>query len=131
MKGAMRCRDAPSRDAAAKRDFVNCSGTLSRTGKDAKLKNRKWVLAKRPDSDVGDDELELQEEILPDLVDGQILVRNIYLSLDPTNRIWMSDREQYLPPVELGNTMRGNTIGVVEHSRSDRFKQGDIVSVGD
>lgn len=93
--------------------------------------NRKWVLKQRPSESVSGEELDLVEAPVEDLRVGQILVRNIFLSLDPTNRIWMSDREQYLPPVRIGDTMRGNTIGVVEHSKSDRFKAGDLVNLGD
>jgi NADPH-dependent curcumin reductase CurA len=90
-------------------------------------KNGKWVLRHRPQAALADSDLEWIEESLPDLADGELLVRNIYLSLDPTNRVWMSDREQYLPPVGIGDVMRGTTVGVVEQSRSDRFAPGDIV----
>lgn len=93
--------------------------------------NRKWVLRQRPSASVSGEELELVDAPVADLAEDQLLIRNIYLSLDPTNRVWMSDREQYLPPVAIGDTMRGNTIGVVEHSRSDRFEPGDLVMVGD
>ncbi|WP_176593650.1 NADP-dependent oxidoreductase [Sphingobium sp. EM0848] len=90
-------------------------------------KNGKWVLRHRPQAALVETDLDWVQEALPELRDGELLVRNIYLSLDPTNRIWMSDREQYLPPVQIGDTMRGTTIGVVEQSRSDRFAPGDIV----
>ena len=89
--------------------------------------NRRWVLKSRPQGDIDASNLELQEAPLRPLAEGEVLCRNIYLSLDPTNRIWMSDRDQYLPPVEIGQVMRGGTIGVVEQSRSDRIKVGDIV----
>ena len=89
--------------------------------------NGKWVLRHRPAAAIAENDLEWVEETLPDLRDGQLLVRNIYLSLDPTNRMWMSDREQYLPPVRIGDVMRGITVGVVEQSKSERFAVGDIV----
>ena len=89
--------------------------------------NRRWVLKSRPAGDIEASNLELQESPLRDLADGEVLCRNVYLSLDPTNRIWMSDRDQYLPPVEIGQVMRGGTIGVVERSRSELIKVGDIV----
>jgi NADPH-dependent curcumin reductase CurA len=91
---------------------------------------RRWVLARRPAGEIKPGDLELVEEPAPDLADGEVLVRNVYLSLDPTNRIWMSDREQYMPPVEIGATMRGGGIGIVERSRSDRFSQGQVVNPG-
>lgn len=71
--------------------------------------------------------MELRETPMRELREGEILVRNLYLSLDPTNRIWMSDRDQYLPPVRIGDVMRGTTVGVVEASRSSGFAEGDVV----
>ena len=92
--------------------------------------NKRWVLKRRPQGEIKPGDLELVEEQIPDLADGEVLVRTVYLSLDPTNRIWMSDQDQYLPPVQIGDTMRGGVLGVVEQSRSDRFKQGDVVNPG-
>lgn len=92
------------------------------------LRNRQWVLRQRPKGLIQEGDLELVETLVPDLKDAEVLVRTIYLSLDPTNRTWMNDSEGYLPPVGLGEVMRGLTLGVVEQSRSERFKQGDIVT---
>lgn len=92
--------------------------------------NRRWVLKNRPVGAITPDVLELESVPLPELAEGQVLVRNVWLSLDPTNRIWMSDREQYLPPVELGAVMRGGTLGVVEESRDPNFTPGMLVSPG-
>ncbi|MDZ4068755.1 MAG: NADP-dependent oxidoreductase [Tabrizicola sp.] len=89
--------------------------------------NRSWRLEHRPGAAVAPDDLVLLETPVRDLADGEVLVRNLYLSLDPTNRLWMSDREQYLPPVGIGEIMRGSTIGVVEQSLSDRLAVGDLV----
>ncbi len=91
------------------------------------LENRRWVLRKRPEAEITAEQLKLVTEPVPELREDQVLIRNIYLSLDPTHRLWMSDREQYLPPVQVGDVMRGGTVGVVEQSRSDRFTTGDIV----
>jgi NADPH-dependent curcumin reductase CurA len=91
---------------------------------------KRWVLKRRPLGEIQPGDLELVEEPIADLADGEVLVRTVYLSLDPTNRIWMSDQDQYLPPVQIGETMRGGGIGVVERSRSERFKQGDVVNPG-
>jgi NADPH-dependent curcumin reductase CurA len=90
----------------------------------------RWVLRRRPLGEIRAGDLELETAPIGDLADGEVLIRTLYLSLDPTNRIWMSDQDQYLPPVQIGETMRGGGIGVVERSRSDRFKQGDIVNMG-
>jgi NADPH-dependent curcumin reductase CurA len=92
--------------------------------------NRQWLLRQRPKGEIGPDDLEFVTTPVASLQDGQVLVRNLYLSLDPTNRIWMSDQDQYLPPVALGDVMRGGTIGVVAESRSDRFEVGTIVNPG-
>ena len=91
---------------------------------------KRWVLRSRPVGDIKPGDLELIEEPIRDLEDGEVLVRTLYLSLDPTNRIWMSDQDQYMPPVQIGDTMRGGSLGVVAQSRSDRFKQGDVVNTG-
>jgi NADPH-dependent curcumin reductase CurA len=93
--------------------------------------NQKWVLKHRPQHQVTAGDLVLVEAPVADLQDGEILVRNLFLSLDPTNRIWISDREQYLPPVAIGDVMRGVTLGVVEETRSQRFAEGDLVMPAD
>ncbi|MCV7193092.1 NADP-dependent oxidoreductase [Mycolicibacterium brumae] len=90
--------------------------------------NSGWVLGRRPD---GADDLELSDLPVPELGEDQILVRNVYLSIDPTNRVWLSDREQYLPPVGVGEVVRGVTVGVVEESASQRFVPGDAVVLGE
>jgi NADPH-dependent curcumin reductase CurA len=90
--------------------------------------NRQWRLASRPVGDIKESDFEYREEAIPHPEDGEILVRSIYLSLDPTNRIWMSDRPQYMPPVELGEVMRGLVVGVVEESKNPNFQPGDLVS---
>jgi hypothetical protein len=59
---------------------------------------------------------------------GEILVRNLFLSLDPAMRGWMNEGKSYVPPVPLGEVMRGGAIGAVVHSRNDKFARGDLVS---
>ncbi len=92
--------------------------------------NQQWILRRRPVGAIEPGDLEFVERPTPTLGDGQVLVRNVYLSLDPTNRIWMSDMDQYMPPVEIGDVMRGGGIGVVEESRSARFAPGAVVNTG-
>ena len=91
-------------------------------------KNRQWVLKNRPFGDLKDGDLEMVDAPIGSPGDGEVLIRTIYLSLDPTNRTWMNDSEGYLPPVQIGAVMRGLSLGVVEQSRSDRFAVGDIVT---
>lgn len=90
--------------------------------------SRQWVLRRRPQGLIQDGDLELVEAVVPEVKDGQVRLRTLYLSLDPTNRTWMNDTAGYLPPVGLGEVMRGLTLGVVEESRSDRFAVGDLVT---
>ncbi len=91
--------------------------------------NRKvWRLRKRPDGDIADSDLEFVTEAMPVCGEGQVLIAVDYLSLDPTNRIWMSDMEQYMPPVGIDDPMRGGVAGRVVESRNDSFPVGTVVS---
>ncbi len=85
-----------------------------------------WRLARRPVGDIADGDLVYGNEALPELHDGQFSLRVTYLSLDPTNRIWMSDQEQYMPPVEVGAPMRGGVCGRVVDSRKAGVNPGDL-----
>jgi NADPH-dependent curcumin reductase len=90
--------------------------------------NRVWRLRKRPVGKITDDVLSFEEESILEPNDGELLFRLNYLSLDPTNRVWMSDMDQYMPPVELGAPMRGGVCGTVVKSRHSDYKEGSIVS---
>jgi NADPH-dependent curcumin reductase len=90
--------------------------------------NRQWILKRRPTGEIKPGDLELVTRPLPEPGPGQFRTRTIYLSLDPTNRIWMSDMDQYMPPVGLGDVMRGGTLSVIEASNHPDFADGDIVS---
>ncbi|HEY1077893.1 MAG TPA: NADP-dependent oxidoreductase [Fontimonas sp.] len=89
---------------------------------------RSWILQKRPLADIEDDTLVLTPQVLPALRDGEFLLRTILLSLDASNRIWMSDRDSYLPPVALGAAMRGVIVGEVMASRHPDFPPGCLAS---
>jgi hypothetical protein len=91
--------------------------------------NRVWRLRKRPVGEIADDVLSFeQDEPIPEPGEGQLLVRLNYLSLDPTNRGWMSDTPSYMPPVEIDAPMRGAVCGTVITSRHPDFSEGDRVS---
>jgi NADPH-dependent curcumin reductase CurA len=67
------------------------------------------------------------EEPVPELgADGEILVRNLVLSLDPTQRGWIA-RDTYLPAVKIGDVMRSGAAGRVVKSRSPKYAEGDLV----
>lgn len=87
-----------------------------------------WRLAKRPVGDIADGDLVYAREAMPPLADGEFSLQPIYLSLDPTNRIWMSDMEQYMPPVELGAPMRGGVVGRVVESRKPGVVPGTLMA---
>ena len=89
--------------------------------------NRQWLLAQRPNGMVGRENFTYVEQPIPEVGDGQVLVRNLYLSFDPTQRGWMEDRESYLPPVGLGEPMRAGSIGQVADTRHPDFAAGDLV----
>ncbi len=89
--------------------------------------NRQWLLAKRPFGVVTRDNFEYREAPVPTIGDGEVLVRTLYLSFDPTQRGWMEDRESYMPPVPLGAPMRAGTVGQVVESRCADFSVGDLV----
>lgn len=89
--------------------------------------NRQWLLAKRPHGMVGVDNFEYAEAPIPQPGANEVLVRNLYLSFDPTQRGWMEDRPSYLPPVQLGEPMRAGSVGQVVESNHDKYSVGDMV----
>ena len=90
--------------------------------------NRLWVLARRP---IGNDyasAFELIEEPLPDLAEGQVMVRNRVLSMDTGTRMWLTDRaDSYSPPLGLGERIIGTVLGEVVGSRHSEYRVGDRV----
>ena len=91
--------------------------------------NRQWRLARRPRGMIQESDLTWTEEPVPSVGEGQALVRNLYLSMDPTQRGWMS-RDTYLPAIPIGDVVRSLGVGQVVGSRHDRFKRGDLVQGG-
>lgn len=89
--------------------------------------NRQLLLKTRPEGLVSLDNFDLRESPTPELTDGQALVQVLYLSMDPTNRVWMSDIPQYMPPVAIGEVMRSLGIGRVVASKSKHYAVGDLV----
>jgi NADPH2:quinone reductase len=86
--------------------------------------NRAYRLRRRPTGRVAHGDLELAVEPVPALEDGHALVQALTLSLDPTSRIWMSDHRGYMPPVPLGDVMRGFGVGRVVESRREDLPVG-------
>jgi NADPH-dependent curcumin reductase CurA len=88
--------------------------------------NRQWRLARRPQGMVQPTDFSWTEEPVPAVGEGQILVRNLYLSVDPTQRGWMA-RDTYLPAIAIGDVIRSFGVGQVVGSRHEGFRQGELV----
>lgn len=88
--------------------------------------NRVWVMNRHADGPMADDNLALREQPMPEPAAGQIRVRSVYLSLDPTNRVWLSPNYTYMPPIPLGDPMRGFIVGIVDKSCAAGWEVGDI-----
>jgi len=94
----------------------------------ASERNRKWLLRARPVGMVKDSDFELVEAELPSPAEGEALVRNRFLAFEPAMRGWMEDRQSYIPPVGIGDVMRGMTVGEVVASRRPDLAPGDLVT---
>ena len=90
-------------------------------------RNRRFLLRERPTGRIGPDTFELSEEAVPEIGDGEALVRVDWISLDPTNRAWINDTPTYLPPVGIGEVMRGGGLGEVVASKNPNYAVGQIV----
>ncbi len=90
--------------------------------------NRQWLLRQRPVGMVKESDFELHETPIPKPGQGEALVKNLFLAFEPAMRGWMEDRESYLPPVGIGDVMRGMTVGQVVESNFDGLAPGDLVS---
>lgn len=89
--------------------------------------NRQFKLAKRPVGMVKRSDFDFVEAPMPTAGDGEILVKILYLSLDPAMRGWMNEGKSYIAPVGLGDVMRAGAAGVVMQSNNPAFAEGDHV----
>ena len=90
-------------------------------------KNMQVLLAHRPEGWVQESDFRIVESDVPELTDRQILIQNIYLSLDPYMRGRMNDTKSYAAKTELGDVMVGGTVGKVIASKNPDFQVGDTV----
>lgn len=93
----------------------------------SKQQNRRILLASRPHGEPTADNFRLETTDIPQPAAGQVLLRTVYLSLDPYMRGRMSDAPSYAPPVEIGQVMVGGTVSRVVTSQHPDFKPGDWV----
>ena len=91
-------------------------------------KNKKWILKKRPKGLVEETNFKLIEEELSELQNGEILIQTEYLSVDPTQRMWLTDMPGYLPPIQIDEVIRSGGMGRVIKSKNERFDEGDLVN---
>ncbi|HEY0098320.1 MAG TPA: NADP-dependent oxidoreductase [Pyrinomonadaceae bacterium] len=90
--------------------------------------NRKILLASRPAGMPTLDNFEIADAGMPQPQAGEVLIRTLYLSVDPYMRGRMSERKSYIPPFALNEVITGGGVGEVVESRSDAFQPGDIVT---
>lgn len=91
----------------------------------ASTENRQILLTSRPIGEIKDSDFEHVTTPIPTPGEGQILVRNLYISLDPAMRGWMNDSDSYIEPVQLGDPMRAGSIGLVVESNNPAYTPGD------
>jgi NADPH-dependent curcumin reductase len=91
------------------------------------MQNQRWVLASRPTGAVSEDNFRLETAPVPACGEGEVLVKNLWLSLDPYMRGRMSAAKSYVKGVDIGEVMVGQTAGEVLESKNPSFKKGDRV----
>ncbi|MCH9298384.1 NADP-dependent oxidoreductase [Pantoea allii] len=89
--------------------------------------NHAWLLASRPQGEPTEENFRYVAQPTPEIKDGEILLRTIYLSLDPYMRGRMDEGKSYAPPAELDQPMVGGTVCQVAASKKSEFKEGDWV----
>ena len=91
------------------------------------MENQRIVLASHPEGWVSEQNFELQKASVPKPAEGEVLVKNLWLSLDPYMRGRMSKAKSYVKGVEVGEVMVGQTAGEVVESKNPALKPGDKV----
>lgn len=89
---------------------------------------RNWYFNRRPKDVIEADTLVLREDPVPALKEGEVLVRSLYMSLDATNRVWLSDWETYMEPLPIGARMLGFILGEVVRSRNANLPEGTLIT---
>ena len=90
-------------------------------------RNKQIRLASRPSGWVTTDNFAVTEESLTDPEDGELLIKNIFMSVDPYMRGRMNDVKSYIPPFRVGEVLQAGVIGEVAVSRNKDYAEGDIV----
>lgn len=90
--------------------------------------SREIQLASRANGLPTQSNFKLVENQLPPLEDNEVMVRNLFMSVDPYMRGRMNEGKSYVPPFEIGKTLEGGAVGEVIESRAKEFKVGDTVT---
>jgi NADPH-dependent curcumin reductase CurA len=90
--------------------------------------NKQIILAKRPVGMPDAATWTLETNPIPEIKEGEFLVQQHYISLDPAMRGWMNESKSYIPPVGIGEVMRAGSVGEIIASKNEQFKVGDFVS---
>ncbi|WP_319409415.1 NADP-dependent oxidoreductase [uncultured Desulfosarcina sp.] len=88
--------------------------------------NRQVTLKSHPVGVPTPEDFGMTKEAVPELEEGQFLVRNLYFSLEAAIRAWLSGKKTYFEPIPIGGVIRGPSVGRVVESRNPNFKAGDI-----
>jgi NADPH-dependent curcumin reductase CurA len=93
------------------------------------MNNKQIIFKKRPFGIPDADTWQLETNIIPELQEGEVLIQQYYISLDPAMRGWMNDTKSYIPPIALNDVMRAGSIGkVIKNNGNTKFEIGDIVT---
>jgi len=93
------------------------------------MNNKQIILKNRPKGFPDENTWQLEENKVPELEEGEILIQHHYISLDPAMRGWMNDTKSYIPPIALDQVMRAGAIGkVIKNNNNPKFDIGDCVT---
>jgi hypothetical protein len=89
--------------------------------------NKQIRLASRPVGWVSEENFTITEEPVPDPADGEVVVRNVFMSVDPYMRGRMNDVKSYIPPFQIGEVLQAGVVGQVVTSNFEGIAEGDYV----
>lgn len=91
--------------------------------------NKQLLFVKRPVGEAGSDTWEMKTSPIPEPQEGEVLIKQHYISLDPAMRGWMNDSKSYIEPMAIGSVMRAGSVGeVIQSNNHPKFKVGEFVS---
>jgi NADPH-dependent curcumin reductase CurA len=90
--------------------------------------NKQLLFIKRPLGEADESTWSLETNPIPEIDEGQILIKQHYISLDPAMRGWMNEGKSYIEPMEIGSVMRAGSVGEIVASKNSKFKVGEFVA---